>query len=174
MKSKGFTLVELLVVMAILGILVTLIGGGFRTAQMRGRDAQRKSDLKEIANSLELFYADHNRYPSALNGAIEACPYDPETETGIACAWGTGEVTDGKTTYFKMLVNDPLSNQGYVYLYRIVPGSNNQQYQVFARVENEKDQDCIGGNCSNPVALLCAGSKACNFAVTSANTTATE
>ena len=71
MKNKEFTLVELLVVMAILGVLVTLVAGGFRTAQVRGRDSKRKSDLKEIANSLEVFYSDHNRYPEENNGIIQ-------------------------------------------------------------------------------------------------------
>jgi len=61
--NKGFTLVELLVVMAILGVLVTLIGTAFRTAQARGRDVQRKSDLKQIANALELFFNDYGFYP---------------------------------------------------------------------------------------------------------------
>ena len=58
MVKKGFTLVELLIVMAIISILATLIVGGFRSSQMRGRDGARKSDLKQISNALELFYSD--------------------------------------------------------------------------------------------------------------------
>ncbi len=162
LRSKGFTLVELLVVMSIIGVLAALAVGSFRTAQMRGRDATRKSDLKQISNALELFYADYGKYPSASSGTISACSYNPTLGTGSSCGWGTGEFTDGKTVYFKILPADPTDS--YTYTYEIVTGSSNQKYKLFARLENTEDQDCMDDNCAqNP-----------NFAVTSANTSASE
>src|SRR3989304_8672210 len=113
--KKGFTLVELLVVMAIISILATLIVGGFRSAQMRGRDGQRKSDLKQISNALELFYNDYGKYPPAAGTQIAACAYNPSTGAGVACNWGASEMTDGKTIYFKVVAKDPDSGQIYVY-----------------------------------------------------------
>jgi general secretion pathway protein G len=174
MKNKGFTLVELLVVMAILGILVTLVAGGFRTAQMRGRDSKRKSDLKEIANALEVFYSDHNKYPDASGEQIEACPYNP-SEGSEDCTWGLKEFTDGKTVYFKIMPKDPVSSQNYVYRVQLIAdNANNQKYQLFARLENPEDQNCLGGDCANsPVTHSCGG-HTCNFAVTSANTSPTD
>ena len=172
LKKSGFTLVELLVVMASLGVLVTLIAGGFRTAQMRGRDAQRKSDIKEVANSLEVFLSDHRRYPSDTpSGQIQACPYDSVLGSGN-CVWGSSELTDGNTVYFKVLPQDPVSSQAYIY--RIVPGSNNQKFQLFARLENPKDPNCLGGDCANPTVAYSCGTKTCNFAITSSNTEPTE
>ena len=171
-KKSGFTLVELLVVMSILGVLATLIAGGFRSAQVRGRDATRKGDLKEISNSLELFYQDYGRYPADSSGSIDACSFDPASGTGSPCVWGTGEFTDGKTVYFKVLPNDSSKNQDY--FYRTVPGSANQKYQVFAQLENTKDPSCFGGDCENPPVSYTCGAGVCNFAVTSSNTTATE
>ena len=168
MKEKGFTLVELLVVMAILGVLVTLVAGGFRTAQVRGRDGKRKSDLKEIANSLEIFYSDHGKYPDANGGLIEACSYDPIGGSSV-CDWGTSEFSDGTTVYFKTLPDDPVSSQSYFYR---VPGV--QQYQLFARLENPEDQNCLGGDCENPPVTYSCGTDTCNYAVTSANTTPTD
>ncbi len=170
-RNKGFTLVELLVVMSILGVLVTLVAGGFRSSQMRGRDAQRKSDLKGMANALEIFYSDYGRYPSSdASGNILACPYS--LAAASACSWGQSEMTDSKTTYFKVVPKDPDRNQRYYY--RIADPPANQKFQIFARLENNQDRDCLGGDCSaSPVNYIC-GSGVCNFAVTSANVTPTE
>ncbi len=174
MKNKGFTLVELLVVMAILGVLVTLVASGFRTAQMRGRDGKRKSDLKEIANSLEIFYSDQGEYPDASGDRIQACPYDPIAGS-VDCTWGASEFTDGVTIYFKTLPEDPVSSLDYVYRVQLIAdNANNQKYQLFARLENPEDQNCLDGDCANsPVAHSC-GIQTCNYAVTSANTAPTE
>ncbi len=166
LKKQGFTLVELLVVMAILGVLTTLTAGGFRSAQIRGRDAERKSDLKQISEALELFVSDYGRYPSDVNGQIAACPFDSAADSGVPCVWGSSEMTDNKTIYFKTLPADPV-DEG-TYFYRIVPGSNNQKFQLFAKLENEKDQDIIPS-----LSYLC-GDEKCNFAITSTNTTALE
>lgn len=140
----GFTLVELLIVMSIIGILAAIGLGSFTTAQMRGRDAERKSDLKQISHALELYYSDHGKYPPT---------------TLIVSG---SEFTDGKTVYFKNIPSDPVSSQSYTY---IVPDSpTNQKFKLFAKLENTQDKDCIDNNCAqNP-----------NFAVTSANTNASE
>lgn len=175
---KGFTLVELLVVMAILGVLVTLVGTSFMSAQMRGRDAQRKSDLKQISSALELFFNDYGTYPSDSDGVIMACPYQTGGEES-ACTWsdslefkdyfpGTAEL---RTIYLKKVPMDPSSS--YNYYYRVVPGSNNKKFQIFAHLENTQDKNCIDGNCVNPVSYSC-GDALCNFALTSSNTNAIE
>ena len=171
LKASGFTLVELLVVMAIISILATVIIGGFRSSQMRGRDAQRKSDLKQIANALEIFFADYGKYPPANGVAIAACSYNPANGTGTACAWGSGAVSDGKTTYMRIVATDPISSQNYVYR---VSGTQNM-YQLFARLENPEDKNCINGDCANPgVTATCGGGNLCNFGVTSTNTAPTD
>lgn len=167
-NGRAFTLVELLVVMSIIGILASLAVGNFRSVQARGRDAQRKSDLKQIAHSLELFYGDYGRYPAASGSTIAACSYNPVTSTGSSCAWGTGSFTDSKTVYFKTIPKDPIPQQNY--FYRIVPASNNQKYQIFAYLESVNDPDKISGLPN----YSCGTGKNCNFAVTSANAGPTE
>jgi len=56
-EKRGFTLLELLVVISILSILITLGLSSFSTSQKKGRDAKRKSDLKEIQQALEQYYS---------------------------------------------------------------------------------------------------------------------
>lgn len=160
---RGFTLVELLIVITILGILASIALVSFRSAQMRGRDAQRKSDLKQTVSALELFYADYQKYPNAVSGAPAACPFTPPN-TWAACTWGVSEFTDGKTTYFKVLPKDPVSTAAY--LYRV--DATGQKFQLFAHLENTQDPQLI------TTTQVCGGTTPCNFAITSPNTTPTD
>jgi len=71
--EKGFTLIELLIVIVIIGVLATLLMTNFVGVRQRGRDAQRKSDLRQIQAALELYRADVGQYPEAL----PVCNGDP-------------------------------------------------------------------------------------------------
>lgn len=163
----GFTLVELLVVISIIGILASIALVAFTSAQFRSRDAQRKSNLKEVSSALELFYSDYGKYPSSSGGQILACDYNPATGAGSACSWGTDEFSDGKTTYFKVLPKDPVSNQNYYYKSVTVDFVPNSGFQIYAYLENSMD---LKSKISPSPAVSC-GSVNCNFAVTSSNTT---
>lgn len=159
-KANGFTLIELLVVIAIIGILVAIGLVSFRTSQLRARDAQRKSDLKQVANSLEVFYSDHSAYPGASSGGlILGCP----STTPTACSWGSGPFTDDSTIYFQILPKDPSSG---LYFYRV--DGTHQKFQLFARLENAQDLQIISTSYS------CGTGGNCNFAITSPNTTPTD
>jgi type II secretion system protein G len=162
---RGFTLIELLVVITILGILAVIGLETFTSSQARARDAQRKSDLKQMANSLELFYSDYDQYPASDsgNGEIKGCSYNPINKTGGDCSWGTGPFTDGKTTYFQALPKDPASNLKYYYRTAL----SGQAYLLFAYLENSQDQSII----STTYSCGSSASYKCNFSITSANAT---
>jgi prepilin-type N-terminal cleavage/methylation domain-containing protein len=64
---QGFTLLELLVVISIIGILVTMALAAYSTAQMRARNSKRIDDMKAIQNGMEQYYSDHNAYPLAAS-----------------------------------------------------------------------------------------------------------
>lgn len=63
-NQKGFTIIELLVVIVIIGILVALALPQLFAAQARGRDTDRKNDLKNIQQKLETYFNDNDFYPS--------------------------------------------------------------------------------------------------------------
>jgi prepilin-type N-terminal cleavage/methylation domain-containing protein len=69
MKHKGFTLVELLIVITLIGILATITSGNFFKSIKRAKDGKAISDIQEIAKALEMYYARNDSYPSDIYGA---------------------------------------------------------------------------------------------------------
>ncbi len=85
-KSLGFTLVELLVTISIIGILASIVYANFGGARASARDDIRKSALKEVQLSLELYKAQNGQYPAAGCGAGTSNYAGPSRTTGTACA----------------------------------------------------------------------------------------
>ncbi len=63
-KQRGFTLVELLIVIIIIGILATLVIVTFTGVQAKARDSQRQTDIGAVDSHLEAFFAEKGYYPS--------------------------------------------------------------------------------------------------------------
>lgn len=75
-KQKGFTLIELMIVVVLIGVLSGVVisivnAGGFRS---KARDSQRIADLEKIRSSLELYFSDNRSYPDV--GWIEVTGAD--------------------------------------------------------------------------------------------------
>ena len=85
-QGKGFTLVELLVVMAILGILVAIAVPQLQMAPIRAKEAALREDLFTFRTCLDQFYADKGHYPDAIQTLvtekyIRKIPVDPFTHS---------------------------------------------------------------------------------------------
>ena len=65
--SKGFTIVELLIVIVVIGILATLVVTTYSGIEAKARDSKRQADVKAIQTQLEAFYASNNYYPSTAD-----------------------------------------------------------------------------------------------------------
>lgn len=66
--ERGFTLIELMIVVAIIAILAGILIPNFVNARAQAQTSACESNLRAIATAMELYYADHQRYPDA--GAI--------------------------------------------------------------------------------------------------------
>lgn len=102
-KSKGFTIVELLIVIVVIAILATLVIVTFTGIQQRARDSKRQTDVNALDAHLEAYYADNGYYPTVtdlqssswvstnMKGFDQSALTDPKggTITGNAPAAGT-------------------------------------------------------------------------------------
>lgn len=120
--EKGFTLIELLIVISIIGVLAGLASFNFQQARERSRDVQRKSDLKQIQNALEIYKNDQR---------IQVYPDTATWETDLV----SGE-------YMKEIPVDPREQRtdgSWVdYSYTLDVGDS-LKYTLVTCLENESD-----------------------------------
>ena len=80
----GFTLVELIIVIALIGILATLVIPNLRQTPLRAKEAVLKTDLHTFRDVIDQFFADRGHYPEDLEdlvrkGYLRKLPKDPFT-----------------------------------------------------------------------------------------------
>lgn len=103
-NKKGFTIVELLIVIVVIGILATLVIVTFTGIQQKARNTQRQTDIKAVQGYVESFYAEFGFYPNAadLNDATFRSNYlkglDPHALSDPKQAGDTGAIADSAQT----------------------------------------------------------------------------
>ncbi len=70
LKQAGFTLIELMIVLSIMGILITIAEPSFKQSIIRARESVMKEDLFQIRDAIDQYYADNNKYPGSLDDLI--------------------------------------------------------------------------------------------------------
>lgn len=105
---NGFTIVELLVVVAIIGMIASMIFVSFESTRAKSRDARREEDMKQVQNALGLYFVNNRQFPECSElvingstdcvsdaliavGAISGLPTDP--------VQGSSGVCDGENSY---------------------------------------------------------------------------
>jgi len=103
--QRGFTLIEMMIVVAIIAILVSILVPNFIRARAQAQTAACEANLKEIATALELYETDNDSYPpsgtvntsnTALQPYLKQTPVDPAGGPGVYYAYtvtGSGSST---------------------------------------------------------------------------------
>jgi general secretion pathway protein G len=143
-KTKGFSLIELVIAMTIIATLSAALWGNFFSSIIKGRDSRRKQDLESVAKALELYYSDFRAYPTAMP------------------AWGGSFAHPTKATviYMQKLPTDP-SFPKYTYCY--TSDTNGTYYKLYANLENTSDPKLL------PTLVPC-NSVNYNYGISSSNT----
>jgi prepilin-type N-terminal cleavage/methylation domain-containing protein len=63
-STSGFTIVELLIVIVVIGILAALVIVTYNGIQQKARDTERKTDIKALQGHMEAYWADQAKYPT--------------------------------------------------------------------------------------------------------------
>jgi prepilin-type N-terminal cleavage/methylation domain-containing protein len=95
--NKGFTLLEILIVIALIGVLTAFGLASYTATQKTGRNSRRTADLKVIQNSLETYYGDTTVYPGGscdpgITYLPQGMPKDPRTNVVYTPASCTASV----------------------------------------------------------------------------------
>ncbi len=126
-KQSGFTLLELLIVIVIIGILALLIIPNITSAPKKARDTQRKTDITTARKALEEYFVSNNAYPTQATAANATAALT--------------SLTTGSAPILKTVPKDPKDTGGsYVgpfrYMYTSADGS---AYSLTTCLENDGD-----------------------------------
>ncbi len=101
--QRGFTLLELLVVCAIIGILATAAVANYRRSIVKAKEAVLEQDLYTMRTLINQYFADKGKYPSDLQGLVEShylqkIPKDPFTDSSETWVTEQAEMDEADIT----------------------------------------------------------------------------
>lgn len=131
-SSKGFTLIEMLIVIAVISILAGIVLVGITGFQSSARDTKRVGDLSSVRNNLELYFTRCGHYPTS-----GACGSPASSGSNLDWdALGTELAAQDIISDSSRLPNDPRAGATYVYAF----GDDGLSYVLGATMENDGTQ----------------------------------
>ncbi len=114
-NNRGFTIVELLIVIVVIGILAALVITTFNGIQQKGRDTERQTDIKALHGQLEAYNAQNGRYPTA-------------SDIGTTSANNVTFISTNMKGLDKEALRDPKGASGDFSLLNSTPGAGANKY----------------------------------------------
>jgi type IV pilus assembly protein PilE len=127
-RNKGFTLMELMVVVTVISILASIAYPSYTSAVLKGKRAQAKTALAELLQQQERFMTQKNCYLAFTTDT---------TGAAVATAVSACGFTAGTTVPFKTFSGDNLASAAYLLMADACPQSNTSATPVMST------QDCI-------------------------------
>ncbi len=147
-KLKGFTLVEILVVIAIIGVLSLIVFASFDDSRKKARDTARISDMQQLGAALHLYGSTYGSYPSASDGEC--------TGTNSFGPSGCLQVLVSSGIY-QALPQDPVNADSHIYQYdnscANPSGSGDNRYRAWTIGEREQGATASGWTDSNTIGI---------------------
>ena len=148
-QLRGFTLVELLVAVGIIGVLASVSVVSIGSVRQKGRDAKRISEIREIQKALEGYFSTRNSYPATGEGItyslggvggnyIVFC----DTDAGFQA-----DTANCRTTFMARVPADPMNTGATIYRYASVDGSS---YNVTFSLETRTGDFNAGAHTATP------------------------
>lgn len=131
--KQGFTLIEILIVVAIIAILASVVLVGLGPTQRAGRDARRISDMRQVQNGLELFYNRCGFYPGTANCAAATAQLGAAVNSPTSWTFLTTALTGTGSIGVSQVPNDPNTANYYQYG---SGGTGNNTYAIGAQLED--------------------------------------
>ncbi len=137
--KKGFSLIELLVVISIVAVITAAGLTNFLGARERARDAKRKQELIQLKNALRIYYNDYKKYPGTDSDIyILGCGTAGTTKCPAGCSGGqfaAGGVDGCGVVYMRSLPTE--------YSYRRHPNKpgDTDDFLLSVTLENASDTD---------------------------------
>ncbi|MCK5592372.1 MAG: prepilin-type N-terminal cleavage/methylation domain-containing protein, partial [Candidatus Pacebacteria bacterium] len=137
---KGFTLVELLVVISIVAVIVSVTVVFLGQTRASARDGKRQTEMHTLETTLQQYHSDHGNYPKEETGIIVEEQYQDEAGTFYM---------EMKDEYLTSSPKDPLYASGKTYVdaegidrdygYRYVTNDDGSEYALFNGLETSGD-----------------------------------
>lgn len=147
--AKGFSLLEILVVITIIGILSGLGLSFSESIQKNTRDTQRISDLSVLQSVLQQYYADQNKYPNGLGAELASGLALTNCSGRVGCIVTKTYLTqtpkdpNGSAYYFRPVFNVSSPSSDYCRIESGVEVGTCHYYYLCAKLENGTSGTCV-------------------------------
>jgi type II secretion system protein G len=158
-QKRGFTLVELLIVIVVIAILAAISVVAYNGVQARARDSQRTSDIANLVKAIEMYYLDHGTFPRITGGSSTI---NSSWATTADSSWQL--LVNELAPYMSGIGRDPISTPGESIISTSSTGYNyayfsnnsgtycgtdaNQTFILVYRLETQPQKNNLIGDCS--------------------------